>query len=246
RFCRNRILLLEKLYSMDSVSAEKYFVQSLIDKSISVRKLVQDFLMTKYNCNCREVYHSNIKEGINLTYSILGLSECGNGDDLFIIEKFLKSKDPVIRNAAIIGKYNIQEEIKFSEVSDFLYSNDVLTSRIVYKLLRGKITTKDAENICEKIESSSSENLQMNLISLLREMPKWDSIYYLIKFVDHDNKTVRTLCSLGISSWNRVYNQSYAAPTAYQLTRIKQIIELKKNQISENVVKIIQFSLDSF
>lgn len=190
------------LISQRKIKFSQSILESLIyDDSALIRFESRKLLSQISDGDFRELYRQKIFNNKELVPSILGLSEVGCKDDISIICKFLEHDRAKVKNASLMGIYNLDKE---------------MATKLSYRILREKFPTstkKTAERIFEKqgivisllreIYDLTDLTGKIIILRLINKFSGWSSAGDFLKAITEDSNDLKLLASEFLKEWGR-------------------------------------------
>ncbi len=244
KYFKIKSIILNQLVVMNVPNIEQLLITHLSIKNKSVRATARYNLINIFNVNIRDIYLDNIKNNIDLRYSLIGLSECLNKDDYEIILPYSYDDDFVIASGSLMAMDNLNKNLKFNDLKQYLLSENFSVSNIATSILLRNIYQASSLE-CKFFESqvaNSNVYIRRNVKKLLLKKSYWCTIYYIVKFYDDQDEIIQNICIFELKKWLNQTNRYYHTnPTESQILAIQKIIEEKEAIIGEKIAKEILF-----
>ncbi|MBK1810714.1 HEAT repeat domain-containing protein [Clostridium sp. YIM B02505] len=246
KFAQIRVLALESLYAYIPEDTLEILEKSLFDKNKSVRDTSRYLLSKHKKYDFAAIYREAIYNDESLYSSICGLGETGDVQDSEIVIKFIHSNSIKIVKASITALARLNIQGYKDKLILLLNDNRVGISKLAKKLVQKEINNSDADTLYEIYKQAKYDHMKINAISLLCLLSKWNSIRYIIEFCSDENKTISTLGQSELESWRLAYNNSFTAPTKYQIEEIRKLLEYFGEAIKDSDKRFIEFRIRDF
>ena len=198
---------------------------ALLDKHISIREFARFHLNKLEPMDYREFYRgvmSSIQQS-RVYAAIGGLGETGVAEDDVLILPYVKHRLVKYRAAALraLAKLNLHQhtETFLTSLED---ESPKVSREAVRALLQSRGFIAHQGEIWLLIANDSASHVKLNAFNLLNKLPKWDSIYYILKSAASDDDLLIERANTALSEWWSSYNRSFILPNDYQKKRIRK------------------------
>jgi len=185
-------------------------------------------------------YISKLNE--NPVIAIAGLSEVGDKNDCDVLKSCLDNKNKKIIKAVLkalsILDYsgNLNIFLKYSE------SEYKSISNFSAKIIESKINEFNETDIYSIYKTTTNENVKFNSMKLLTKIPKWNSIVYILEFIESENEIVKKEGFKYLLLWENNFNKSLTICSGKIKEKIRNAVCNSKN-LDESQKKILYFML---
>jgi hypothetical protein len=107
------------------------------------------------------------------------------------------------------------------------------------------VSAATGEKVWTIFVSAPKGHVKRNALSLLQRLPKWDSIYYLLKAMRDSDEAVARMSRIGIQRWLLRFNRTFSPPSGDQIARVKARLEACGELLDEKTREEILFSIKS-
>jgi len=176
------------------------FLEPLIfDSSSSIRFASRNLLNKIGTLDYRKLYKQSISEGKFLIGSIIGLSEIGDKSDMEIVSSYLKSEKPRVKSAALIGLYNLDNDLATELAYDILAHENPVNTKKVSEL----ILTKHGCNIrkLREIYDKTDYTGKKVILRLINRFGGWSAAGDFLKTMTENDSSLVKLAEIYLFSW---------------------------------------------
>lgn len=80
----------------------------------------------------------------------------------------------------------------------------------------------------------------------MARLPKWDSIYYLIKAASSPDEQISFMAKQLVENWVSHFNSSFVAPTAIQKVNLAMTLDESAGILGKTIQRQIEFMMKGF
>jgi HEAT repeat protein len=217
----------------------------LLDSHSSMRSEAR-YQITKTNkMDFAAFYRDNLVQGNAIYSAICGLGETGTTADDTLIEPYVNHKIIKIRRLSIktLAKLNPQAytELFMQALSDPSAS----VSREAAKALEHASHLLIPERMWNKFENATHQHVKASSLFLIAHLPKWESIFYLLKAASSGDEIISKMAYLKIDYWVSHFNTSFIMPTDLQKTRLSKLLVENGDNLKIQTRREIEFIVKS-
>jgi HEAT repeat protein len=218
---------------------------ALLDRHASMREEARYHLRTIAPIDVAAFYRQAllVGESTNLYPTICGLGETGSAADDRLILSYTLHRLGKVRGAAFRALAGLNGTAHVDLFCNALKDKVPQVSRQALRALADKTSYISGEKVWEIFDSSSHGHVKRNALSLLERLPKWDSIYYLVKAIGDPDEAVVDMSRFGIKRWLAGFNRTFTLPSGGQVARLNTALEDCDDLLDEETKKQIRFSM---
>lgn len=218
---------------------------ALLDSHFLMRDEARYQIKKRYAMDFAAFYRNSLAQGNEICSAISGLGETGSVSDESFILPYVHHPLTRIRRVSIKALEKINPIANTDLFLQVLFDPSASVSREAANALKTSKHFVNSQRLWNDLERASQPHVKANLLFLIADLPKWESIFYLIKAASSDNEFVSTIAYQKISYWQSHFNGSFIPPTASQKTNLLRLLADDKNPIDTNVRQGIEFFLKS-
>ena len=218
---------------------------ALLDTHASMREEARYHLRTIAPMDVAAFYRDSLLAGppTNIYAAICGLGETGiPGDDRLIVS-YVSDRAAKIRGAAVRALARLNAKAHVELFLSALTDENSNVSRQALKALAGMVSAATGEKVWTIFVSAPKGHVKRNALSLLQRLPKWDSIYYLLKAMRDSDEAVARMSRIGIQRWLLRFNRTFSPPSGDQIAKVKARLEACSELLDQKTREEILFSI---
>jgi HEAT repeat protein len=179
----------------------------------------------------------------DLYSAICGLGETGSEADDRLIVSYASNPAAKIREAAIraLARLNAKGHVELFLTA--LTDRGPSVSRQALKALAGMTSAIAVERAWLIFASAPRGHIKRNALSLLERLPKWDSIYYLLKAMRDGDEAIADMGRIAIQRWLARFNRTFNLPSSDQIAKVKTALAESDTLLDERTREQILFSI---
>ena len=240
---RCRMLILDSLRKNRGTESHEFIKKLIFSRSSYIRKMARDAYELNEKNEFRKIYQGNLNSADYRLGSISGLSETGEEDDVIFLLDFIESEDPRIRKAAAIATAKLSASELKPVILNFL--SDPETSGTAFKIISKHRMLTDNSDIERIFLNAESSQIRKNCLKLLLSSSKWDSILYMIRYLNTDGENGE-ISRTALDRWMKNFNRSFSSPDKTQKEKIITEIRIQPENGNSAVLGTILSILNHF
>jgi HEAT repeat protein len=221
---------------------------ALLDINASMREEARYHLRMIAPMDVAGFYRESLstRPNTNLFSAICGLGETGSEADDRVIVSYTSDRTPKIRGAALRALARLNGKAHVELFLNALKDEVPNVSRQALMALIDKRSAITGEKVWAIFASAPQGHVKRNSLSLLEALPKWDSIFYLLKAIRDGEEAIAVMSRIGIQRWLARFNRTFNLPSSDQLAKVKAALaecdELLDERIREQILFLIKTS----
>ncbi len=214
-----RVCALETILSRNLPEADDYLIESLCDKTSSVRQFARYYLKERRVAGiCDQFagyYRAALSEGDamspdKLVGAIAGIAEIGEPADVALVFPLLDHKSVTVQKQAIKAVAALDSLNNLSLLSKYLNHDRSGVSRAAADVLAKFTDYLNEADLWKIFEASNLTHTKLNLVRLFNYLRSWERFTLLLKAACAGPPTVTCACEDKLSVWLRQYGSTYA------------------------------------
>jgi HEAT repeat protein len=228
--------------------AEEEFQSALLDTNIAMREEAQYYFQKKGTVDLRGYYSRRLETSnrSQLCAAIAGVAEIGLASDSQLVERFLQNRSSKIRVAALHAIAKLNPDAYLDKFALALGDESSKVAQVAALALSKKPNLVGGQRLWEIYESCRYPHGKRRALFLLARINKWDSINFLIQSLMDQNDSCVETSQRYIARWFARYNRSLAAPTAEQLSNLRDILSRCNLLLSSGAQREMDSLMKSF
>jgi len=163
-------------------------------------------------------------------------------NDCDVLKSFLDNKNKKIIIASLKALSILDYTGNLNIFLKYLQSNYNSISNFSAKIIESKINEFNEIDIYSIYKTTNNENVKFNSMKLLTKLQKWNSIVYILEFIESENQLIKQTGFKYLISWEDNFNKSLTICSGKLKEKIKNMICKSKN-LDETHKKILYFML---
>ena len=240
-----RMIIFSRVSNFDFPNIEPTLFELIYSNLTSIREAARDLIQAHRKISFSEIYKESLRNNFCIETSIIGLAEVGTATDASELEIFLHSDKPRLRKLALMAISQLSIDRISSDILTYLKDEDPSVSNAARTIQEKNKLHIEPAALENAFQNTKTLSIKMNCLRVLITTSKWDSIYYILKYMEIPG-AINEICERQLESWNRSYNRSYTLPTTNQIQKITNLIHtLPKARVTDKV-KWVSFTLKQF
>jgi HEAT repeat protein len=199
--------------------------RALLDSHRSMREEARYWITKANPIDFAAYYRNNLTEGKSIYAAISGLGETGNASDGTLIKPFVTHSLTKIRWVSINALAKLNPRAYVDLFLQVILDPSASVSREAAKALKRSGHLLDPLRLWNEIENANHDHIKANLLFLIAHLPKWESIFYLLKAATSRDEFISKMAYLKINHWRARFNTSFIYPTTLQKKNLLNLIE---------------------
>jgi HEAT repeat protein len=187
----------------------------------------------------------SIAANTDLYSAICGLGETGSETDVHLIVSYASDAVAKIREAAVKALARLNAKAHVELFLTALTDEGPRVSRQALKALAGMTGALSGEQVWAIFAAAPRGHVKRNALSLLERLPKWDSIFYLLRAIRDGDEAVAVMSRFGIQRWLARFNRTFNLPSSDQIAKVKAALAEGDELLDEKTKEQILFSIKS-
>ncbi len=225
--------------------AEEELTKALLDPHRSMREEARYWMAKTSPKDFAAFYRDTLAEGIAICVAISGLGETGIASDGDLIEPFAAHPLNKIRLASIKALAKVNPEAHVDLFLRALLDKSTSISHAATKALERSSYFLDPQRLWDVLENAKHAHVKANCLFLIAHLPKWESIFYLLKATTSTDEFISKMACVKVKYWRSHFNTSFIYPTALQKKRLLNLfvenggnLDISTRQEIESILKI--------
>lgn len=221
--------------------ASIHLAEALLDIHPAVRDEARYHLSKREKMDFVGFYRDALNQDKALYPAICGLGEVGSESDIPLILSYVDHPRNKIRFAAIksLARIGAREPIDvfWKALSD-------PSPRVSREAMKGLVLFRHSLNgqrLWDLLSESPYDHTTKHLLALMTRLPKWDSIYYLIKALGSTDEKASISIRQSIEDWIAHFNNSFVSPTAIQKENLATILAKNGDRLGKTIQSRLVF-----
>jgi hypothetical protein len=249
KFPKIRAEVLHMNYVFYPENSLAVLMESLFDKSGSIRSMARYLLKKQNITDLASYYIDAIKRGTNnkLRGALLGLGEVGKKEHVDFILPFLQDERVGVSKAAIRAIMMLDGNKYRNEFVNLLNHEHKGVSKEATRSLQKTFYQDKKNDIYYVYQNAKYDHTKYNTAILLCSLPKWDSLQYIITFyVNNEDISISQLGNLKLVNWLVTFNRTFMSPNKEQIDCIRHILIKHGEKLAREERRQIEFCLKGY
>jgi HEAT repeat protein len=212
----------------------------LLDSHRSMREEARYWLTKIDPMDFASFYRKSLSQGNKDLSSISGLEETGNASDGPLIETYVTHPLVRIRRVATEALAKLNPKGYTELFMRVLLDPSVRVSREATKALEQNGHLIDPQRLWDILENTNQNHIKSNLLSLFAHLPKWESIFYLIKAALSADEFISKMAYQKIDNWRSHFNSSFTNPTSLQKENLLKLLAESNEHLETHLHREIE------
>jgi HEAT repeat protein len=243
RYAPVRLEALRLMAGKKTTSVGDELQSALLDSHPSLREESRRLLSSSGTYDFRGFYRDALKlnKPKALAAAVAGLGETGSRDDAEILLTFVSDQHISIRKAAVQAVSNLSGNEYLAVFMDALKEPAPGVSKQARKALSRRARMLNGDQLWELLSSAAHHHTKINTLSLLSQLPKWDSVTFLLACLCANDPEIAEISRRYIARWLFIFNGSFTTPTAGQIRSFREALDRCGDQLDETTQRALLF-----
>jgi HEAT repeat protein len=226
-----------------SEQASEELKQALLDSNWLIRYEARFQIAKNDSMDFASFYRNTIVKGHAIYSAISGLEETGDASDDILILPFINHPQTRIRRVSIRALAKLNPKVHADLFMQALFDPCASVSREAARALERSGSSLTPRNLWNDLVNATQEHVKANLLFFIARLPKWESIYYLIKAASSEDKFTSNLAYQKINYWLSHFNNSFVVPTVLQKADLLNLLAECEEHFDQSMRKEIEYIL---
>jgi HEAT repeat protein len=225
-------------------NAREQLLTALLDSSRSVREEARFHLRRVSDLDLAQFYRDivMVNSSKRLAIALSGLAETGIAADASLVSPYLSHPVSKVRRTSIECLIKLGGEQHVRVVLGMILDRSPSVSAQARRALKPYVRAIGAGPLWTLFEEAVTAHGQMNLLSLIAALSKWDSISYFILGLSHEDPAVSELAASLVDRWYATYCRNQLVPSRDQLAQLEAALADSREELADGV----RFLVNSF
>ncbi len=242
---RQRALSL--LVELPYAEARDSIYLALSDRSLAIRQTARALVIRIEKVESpsyfAEYYRSLLSQEISRTTAnvVLGLGETGSTNDAEIVVPYLAHPRAEVRKAAIRTLAKLSGKAFVSRFFEILTNDTQSVSRAATKAILCFDVAPHNETIWRLFVESTNTHIKINLLLLMKQLPKWKALHRLLLALSDENTVVRDQAREYTANWLRDFNRGNTNADPETLAAVREAFNSVKEKVDPTLARQLEF-----
>jgi HEAT repeat protein len=234
--------------SFPGEAASKALRAALLDRNASVRMEARYRLRNEADSDFRQIYRNAMSapQPAVLMAAMAGLAETARSEDASELILHLSHPLARVRRTAVECLAKLGQGKHLELVIERAQDTSPKVSSEACKVLAQEVSQIDGSRVWQLLSSTPLPHVRRNLLRLATNLPKWESLVYLVRAIDLPDESLADEAVDHVCRWDAQYNRSQAVPSSEQLALLEGALNKAAKRLPVSVVDSIRFAIRSF